>query len=292
MMINRSRITVVQTTSIIGDVAANAALHCEHIRQAIAEQAEAVIFPELSLTGYTLRDLNFEVAIDPATDPRLQELRELSRAITIICGGVERAASGGVYNSAFVFEDGMCIHTHHKMYPPDYGIFEEQRYFLRGDTLSAFDSRRLGRMGVLVCEDLWHPSLPYLLAYQGAQCVITIAASPTRLAVGEAAKSDTPSNYTINSEHHIAYARLFGVYIVFANRIGVEDGVNFWGGSEIVAPDGSILARAKFFDEDSITGELDPNAVRHSREYSRHFLDENVRLTHSLLSVLVERSSS
>src|SRR5688572_22201677 len=128
MYLKRSRIALAQTTSVLGDVERNAQHHRELAQQAKAGGADAIIFPELSLTGYTLRDINYEVALDPRTDSRLVELREVSKDITIICGGVERAASGGVYNSAFLFEGGECRFTHHKIYPPTYGIFEEERY--------------------------------------------------------------------------------------------------------------------------------------------------------------------
>ena len=117
--------------------------------------------------------------------------------------------------------------------------------------------------------------------------IITIAASPTRLSVGESSESDIPTNYTINREHHSTYARLHGVYIAFVNRVGVEDGVNFWGGSEIVAPDGKVLKAASFFDESLATIDIDPDDVRHAREYSRHILDENVLLTHKILGEII-----
>lgn len=287
MYLKRSRIALAQTTSVLGDVERNVQHHREFAQQAKAGGADAIIFPELSLTGYTLRDINYEVALDPRTDSRLAALREVSKDITIICGGVERAASGGVYNSAFLFEGGECKFTHHKIYPPTYGIFEEERYFLQGTSVKVFDSEALGRIGLLVCEDLWHPSLPYLLAHQGAQCIIAIAASPTRLATGESGLSDIPTNYTINREHHSTYARLHSVYVTFVNRVGVEDGVNFWGGSEVVAPDGSVAACAKFFDEDVLYVDLDPDKVKHARQQSRHMLDENLFLTHKILGSML-----
>ncbi len=278
-MLNTSRIALAQTTAVLGNVAANAANHISLAKQAITEKADAIIFPELSLTGYTLRDLNLDVALDPTTAEVLSELRSLSKKITIICGGVDRSQNGGLYNAAFVFEGGELIHTHRKIYPPTYGIFEEQRYFLPGNTVRAFDSKKLGRIGVLVCEDLWHPSLPYLLAYQDAQLIITIAASPTR--IGEVKDTDdatAPTNYHINREHHSTYARLFSVYMAFVNRVGVEDGVNFWGGSEVVAPSGDVIKRASFFQEDIIIADIDPNAIARSREFSRHMLDEDILL--------------
>lgn len=287
MYLKHSRIALAQITSVLGDVERNAHIHEELARKAKSEGADAIVFPELSLTGYTLRDINYEVALDPRTDPRLAPLRELSKDITIICGGVERAHSGGVYNSAFLFEGGQCKFTHHKVYPPTYGIFEEERYFLQGSSVKVFDSEVLGRIGLLVCEDLWHPSLPYLLAHQGAQCIIAIAASPTRLATGEASASEIPTNYTINREHHSTYARLHSLYVTFVNRVGVEDGVNFWGGSEVITPDGSVAAHAKFFDEDLLYVDLDPEKIKHARQQSRHMLDENLLLTHKILGDIV-----
>ncbi|MDP4219720.1 MAG: nitrilase-related carbon-nitrogen hydrolase [Bacteroidota bacterium] len=283
MFLKRSRIALAQCSAVLGSVEKNAKNHLELSIKAKNEGADAIIFPELSLTGYTLRDLNNEVALDPRNSPLLNDLRELSKEITIICGGVERSKTGGVHNAAFVFEGGKCIHSHHKIYPPTYGIFEEERYFLAGNTARVIESQKLGRIGVLICEDLWHPSLPYMLAYQGAQMIVTIAASPTKLGIGADNSSEVPQNYKINSEHHVAYARLFSLYLAFVNRVGVEDGVNFWGGSEIVSPNGDILQRASFFDNDLIYVDIDPNAVLHAREYSRHMLDENLLLTQQLL---------
>jgi predicted amidohydrolase len=290
MFLKKAKIALAQTSAVLGDVKKNVEHHIELSGKARSAGADAIIFPELSLTGYTLRDLNNEVALDPMNSSLLQELRQLSKEITIICGGVERSKSGGVHNAAFVFEDGECKHTHHKIYPPTYGIFEEERYFLAGQNARVYESKKLGRIGLLVCEDLWHPILPYMLSYQGAQLIITIAASPTRLGSSEQSEDETPTNYKINSEHHVAYARLFSVYMAFVNRVGVEDGVNFWGGSEIVAPGGEIIKRASFFDEDLVYADINPNAVLHAREYSRHMLDENLLLTQQLLAETITTS--
>lgn len=287
MLIKPAKLALAQIDCVLGNVARNVEIHVGQIERAIAEKADAIIFPELSLTGYTLRDLNFEVALDPSTARVLDPVRKLSNEITIICGGVEEDKNAAVFNAAFVFEDGELIHTHRKLYPPTYGIFEEMRYFSRGNDLFAFDSHRLGRIGVLVCEDLWHPILPYVLAQQGAQLIVTIAASPTRLDTGDDALVTTaPQNYTTNREHHATYSRLLGVYLAFVNRVGVEDGVNFWGGSEVMQPSGEPCVVAKFFDPDICFADLDPSQVRQARQLSRHFLDEDRLLTQKLISRL------
>ena len=287
MKLKSGRIALAQLAPVLGAVERNVELHAEWCRRAIAGGASAIVFPELSLTGYTLRDLNFESAVSLGA-PVLAPLKALSQKITIIAGAVERDTRGAVYNAALLFEDGEVRHTHRKIYLPTYGIFEEGRYFSAGRAAEAIGSERLGTIGLLVCEDLWHPALPYIQALGGAQLLVTIAASPTRLDTGgTAAASSVPEIYRINREHHAAYARLLGCYVAFVNRVGVEDGVNFWGGSELVAPSGETVVRATFFEEDLIFADLDPNLIRHARQASRHFLDDDPLLTQHLLAKLL-----
>jgi predicted amidohydrolase len=291
MFIKPSRLALAQTTAVLGDVAANVQRHVEIAKRALADNASAVVFPELSLTGYVVRDLNFELALRLREDPpELRPLLELSNEITIICGAIEEDDRGAVYNTALCLEDGKILHVHRKLYPPTYGLFEERRYFSDGSQLMAFDSRRLGRIGVVVCEDFWHPAVPYILAHDNAQLIIAIAASPTRLDTGEDALSSVESqNYVVNREHHATYARLFGAFVAFVNRVGVEDGVNFWGGSEIVSPSGEPILRCADFDEDLRTVDIDPAQVRLARQLSRHFLDDDPRRTLQLLYRVLER---
>ncbi|HEX5315540.1 MAG TPA: nitrilase-related carbon-nitrogen hydrolase [Candidatus Kapabacteria bacterium] len=287
MLLKSSQIALAQIAPVLGDINRNVELHASCCERAIERGATAIIFPELSLTGYMLRDLNFECALRMDAEV-LAPIKKISKKITIVAGAVEADARGAVYNSALLFENGEIAHTHRKVYPPTYGIFEEGRYFSNGSSAGSFASDRMGQVGLLVCEDLWHPALPYIQALNGAQLLITIAASPTRLDSGEtAAHSAVPENYTINREHHAAYARLLGCYVVFVNRVGVEDGVNFWGGSEVVAPSGETIARAKFFEEDLVIAEVDPAQVRQSRQRSRHFLDDDPLLTQNLLARVI-----
>src|SRR6185436_5169942 len=132
MLLKSSRIALAQTSSVLGDVARNVERHVELIERAIREKADAVIFPGLSLSGYTVRDLNFDIAIRADSSLVLDPMRKLSKKITIIAGGVEEDGRGAVYNSSLLFEDGEVKHVHRKVYPPTYGIFEEGRYFTSG----------------------------------------------------------------------------------------------------------------------------------------------------------------
>lgn len=267
------KVSCAQIAPALGDIEKNIKLHLKYIDKAIARKADMVVFPELSLTGYSVKDLNLELALNPYTTPLLKPLREKSKKITIVCGGIEEDENFGIYNSAFYIEDGAVKFTHKKVYPPDYGMFEEIRYFSRGKEADVHDTK-FGKLGLLVCEDLWHMSLPLLQALKGAKIIIGIAVSPTRLALNS--KSKVLKNYEINSEQHRAYARLLSLYLVFCNRVGYEDGVNFWGGSEIVDPFGTVDKVAKFFDEDLITSEINMNSVKRARQLARHFLDEDV----------------
>lgn len=270
-----------QISPFLGDVEKNLEKHLTYIDRACEEGATLVVFPELSLTGYTLRDLTSEVALRP-DDTMLDPLRERSQRCTIICGGVEEDDRFGLYNSAFIFDRG-TVTTHRKMYPPDYSIFEEGRYFLDGKKVTCIDTS-VGRLGILVCEDLWHISVPLLAAMDRAECIVAIAASPTRLASGEPV-----TNQTINSENHRVYARLLQSYILFVNRTGFEDGVNFWGGSELVNPIGEVVAAASVFHETMIYAEMDTGLLRRARQQARHFLDEKPELMLSELQRMLRK---
>jgi NAD+ synthase (glutamine-hydrolysing) len=269
----RCRAAIGQLDSRVGDLAYNVRRQADEAEKALAAGASLIVFPELSLTGYTLRDLAWEIAVDPAVSESLRPLRDLSRKISIATGLVESGPGHGLYNAAVFFEDGEVKHIHRKVYLPTYGMFEEGRYFSPGTDVRAFDSKH-GRFGMLVCEDAWHLTIPYLLALDGAEALLCLTASPTR--VGGDAK--TLDNATVNHEHHRTYARLLNVYTLFSNRVGFEDGVNFWGGSVITAPDGEHLAAAELLREAQIVGELDSAEVRRARRFSRHFLDERPEL--------------
>ena len=262
-------IAVAQIDTTLGDLKKNVAKHVEFTRKAKSSGADLVVFPELSLSGYSVKDSSWDVAIRTSDAKFLNGLLDESRDIAIICGGVEESSSYGIHNSAFLFDRGTLTSVHRKLYPPTYGMFEELRYFSPGSSARAFESS-VGRLGVLVCEDLWHLPLSYLLAQDGAEVIIGIAASPTRLSGADAV---LPTQQ-VNSEQHKTYARLLSTYVVFCNRVGYEDGVNFWGGSSILAPNGDIVAEAKLFGEEMIYAEIDRNEIRRARRLSRHFLDD------------------
>lgn len=268
------KIAIAQIDPVLGNFHKNVEKHVDFCQRAKDAGAGLVVFPELSLTGYSIKDMNWELAINLDKDVSvLEPLIEMSKSVSIIAGGVEESSSFALYNSAFLFEEGSVRCVHRKTYPPTYGMFEEMRYFNSGRSVKAVDSK-VGRLGVLICEDLWHISLPYILAKDGANIIIALVASPTRLGGNE----KQLQTERVNAENHKTYARLLTTFIAFCNRTGYEDGVNFWGGSSVVGPDGEVDAQAKLFDEDLIIATVDDAEIRRARRFSRHFLDEEIGL--------------
>ncbi len=264
-------IALAQIDPVLGDLARNIDKHLEFIERARVAGASLVLFPELSLSGYSVRDLHWDLAVNVRKLPSVfDRLLKASHGILVLAGGVEESSSFAIHNAAFLFEEGNVRTVHRKTYPPTYGMFEELRYFSPGTSVRAFDTS-LGRIGVLICEDLWHPSLPYILAQDGAELIATLVASPTRVTGAE----EKLQMASLNTENHKAYARLLSAYIAFCNRVGFEDGVNFWGGSEVIGPGGRVVVSAPLFEEQLILAKIDEEEIRRARRLSRHFLDEN-----------------
>jgi NAD+ synthase (glutamine-hydrolysing) len=265
------RIAVAQIDVRVGDLRHNLLRHIEYAEQARDKHADVVVFPELSLTGYSLRDLTGECSQRALAElSEFGTLQKLSHDIRVIAGGVEESDDFRLYNAAFLLDRGALTTVHRKIYLPTYGMFEENRYFLPGVSARTFGGPG-GRWGTLICEDLWHISLPYVLAQDGAEIITGIAASPTRLG-GDA--DGEPAVANVNLEHHKSYARLLSCYVIFCNRVGFEDGIGFWGGSSVVKPDGAVDQRAPFFDEDLLVADIERDEIRRARRDSRHALDE------------------
>src|SRR6185369_9256604 len=156
----------------------NMALVEAAIEKGISEGAQLVVFPELALTGYFLKDLVPDVALG-LDAPQIQRLKLLSRRISIAIGLVEVTSDYRFFNTALYLEEGEILQVHRKVYLPTYGLFDEQRYLARGEHFRAFDTR-FGRVGMLICEDMWHLSAPYILAMDGATTLICLSSSPGR----------------------------------------------------------------------------------------------------------------
>ena len=265
-------VALLQIKPKLGRVQDNLALIREQVEQAISQQADLAVLPELALTGYFLKDLVPEVALT-LDSPELVELKELSRRISIAVGFVEVTADYQFYNSAAWFEDGELKHLHRKVYLPTYGLFDEQRYLGRGDRFRAFDTK-FGRVGLLVCEDMWHLSAPYLLAMDGATTLVCLSSSP-----GRGVESMELGTATAWRNLTTAAARFLTCHVIYANRVGYEDGVGFWGGSHVVAPSGAVAAQAAEFEPALLLARCEDAALRRERICSPLVRDESLAIT-------------
>lgn len=267
-------IAVAQIDPRLGDVEANLGLYEEQMRAARGLGADLVVFPELSLSGYFLKDMVSSVAVR-LDSAEVKQLKRLSRGRALIAGLVEETDDFRFYNSAVYCEDGEVVHVHRKVYLPTYGLFDEGRYFARGDRIRAFDTR-FGRSATLICEDMWHPSSVYIAALDRAVLLYCPSTSPLRGISDDQEKDDNARYWErLNS----IYAQTFSLFLVHANRVGFEDGVGFWGGSEILDPGGARLAKAKYCEADLIAAEIDLKAARRQRLSSPLLRDEDVDLT-------------
>jgi predicted amidohydrolase len=280
------RVAVGQIAPTLGDLEKNLALHEQTARDAIGQSANLLIFPELSLTGYFLKDQVPSVALRPDA-PALRLFRELSQRVAIILGFVEEGSGHRFYNASAYFEGGEIRHIHRKVYLPTYGIFDEARYLAAGERVRAFDTA-LGRMAILICEDLWHPTVPAIAAWDGAEVIVCPSASPGR-GLGQAGPFQNASTWerTIRT-----CGDLLTSYVVYANRVGYEDGACFWGGSEVVEPSGEPLAKARYLEEELLLATLDPGSLRRARVANPLLRDERLDLTaRELTRILYARTT-
>ena len=278
------RIGIAQMAPKLGDLEANLGLYEERIRQARERQVDLLLFPELSLTGYFLRDMVPDVALK-LSSRRFHHLKQLSREVAFVVGLVEESSDFRFYNAAVYLEGGEIRHVHRKVYLPTYGMFDEQRYFARGDRIRAFETR-FGRMALLVCEDLWHLSSAYLAALDGALAVLCPSASPLKGMREDQPIDDNARYWEMLNQ---SYAETLGLFLVYANRVGFEDGVGFWGGSEIVDPFGSRVSKGRYYDEDLVVGEISFESVRRKRTMAPLLRDEDLDLTINELMRIRER---
>ena len=270
--VGTARIAIAQCAPALGAFERNVAMHREWVARAKAQGAHLVVFPELALTGYYLKDLAADVAV-AADAAALEPVAELSADLDLCTGFVERAPDGRVFIAQGYFRGGALVHVHRKAYLPTYGIFDDGRYFAPGDRFETFEGA-LGRTGIAICEDFWHVSGPYLLATGGALLLLCPSASPGR-GIAEGGDLGTAESYRLMDRF---YAQNLTSFVVFANRVGHEDGIGFWGGSEIIAPNGAVLARGPEFAEALVVADCDPALAHRERLRNPLLRDEREAL--------------
>ncbi len=285
------KLALAQFAPRLGDVDANLKRILDLAAQAHKQSADLAIFPELALTGYYLKDLVTDVAVRVTLDdPRVAKLAAASREMDLIVGLAEEDTRHRYYISAVYFSRGQIARIHRKVYLPTYRLFDDARFFASGDSLRAFDTR-FGRMGMMICEDAWHISTPYVLWMDGADFLVDISASP---GYGVSKDASTGSDQTLASGASVnaflrAYAELMTIFVFYCNRVGMEDGIAFWGGSRAIAPNGEPIVCSPDFEESLTITEIDTDALRRARLSLPVLRDEQRELVRHELGRVAKR---
>jgi predicted amidohydrolase len=282
------RIALAQIAPRLGMLDENLARHHEIIDEARHQAAGLIVFPELGLTGYLLQDLAAEVAMR-LDDPRLATLASAAKDLSVIVSFVEESGDHRLFIAAALLEDGRIVHVHRKLYLPTYGLFDERRFFAAGDLLRAVPSRLGAGIGLAVCEDFWHLSVPQILALDGAQILVNVSSSPGR----DLAATNEVGLGTATSWRNLmrTYAQLTTSFVIFCNRVGVDESISFWGGSEVIAPSGESVFSAPFFEEGLFMAEISLADVRRERIGLPLLRDERPELhVRELARIVAERA--
>lgn len=278
------KVVLAQAAPRLGNIKKNLELHLKTIDWARREKADLVVFPELSLTGYKLRDLVETVAADPERSKEIRELKTLSRDVAIVFGFVEERASqkGLFYNSAAFCAKGRILHIHRKVFLPTFGMFEELRFFAPGRNFRVFDTP-WGKMGLMICRDFLHYNASYLLYAGGAETMIVISAAPGRGLSGGGGFASSRM-WELMGE---AMGRFSQAFVLYCNRVGLEDGAAFAGGSFVFDPMGRRLAQAAYFEPELLIQDLDLNRIRKARKNWPFKRDDKPEVTLEALQRIV-----
>ena len=266
------RVALAQIAPALGAIERNRSLHLEFIEKARHAGAHRVVFPELSLTGYHLLDQAPEVALTTA-DAFWEPIAAASRDLDVILGFVEQTHDYKFCNSMAYFRRGRLHHVQRKLNLPTYGMFQEGREFAAGERLRAFDAGD-ARLGILICEDLWHVTNAFLLAQDGADCIIGPSNSPSRGAKPERGIG----SLLVWRELLQVMAQFQTCYVVYVNRVGNEDGLNFGGGSFVVDPFGRVVDGLPGLEEGLLCIDLQAEVLRRSRTAYPLLRDERLDL--------------
>lgn len=245
----RLRLGLAQMNPTVGDISGNLAHIKDMIGHARSEQADLVAFPELALTGYPPEDLLLKPTFIDRNLKALEELVSFAPDLLVLVGFVDR--QDDIYNAAAVLYGGKIIGIYRKQYLPNYGVFDENRYFQEGTESPVLEFRSV-RIGINICEDIWYPKGPlYTQTLVGdAECIVNLSASPFHAGKREVREGMLKTRAADNA-----------CYIAYVNMVGGQDELVFDGQSLVIGPEGEIESRGKAFQEDFLITELDLDQV-------------------------------
>ena len=277
------KVAIAQIAPHLGDMEKNLDIHVNLVERAQKNKVNLLVFPELSLTGYTLQDFVPDVALRPDESPVFQRLKQLSKGISLVVGFVEERERGLFFNSAAYLSEGKILHIHRKVFLPTYGMFEELKFFGQGKNFLTFTSP-FGKAGLMICYDFLHYGAGYLLFAGGSEIVIIPSAAPGR---GVSGKDGWESSHMWELMGE-SLSRFSTSFVIYANRVGFEDGKSFAGGSFIYNPGGKLLAKASYGDEEFMVTEIDLNEILTFRKKWPYKRDEKPEIILEALKRVVK----
>ena len=287
------KVVACQTNPTLLDVQANLEDVIARIHRGKEKGAQLIVFPELALTGYFVGHRYHEAAL--RLDSReIQRLVAATKGTAAVVGFIEESPAMNFYNSALVATDGRIAFAYRKLNLPNYGVFEERKYFASGKRVPVFKLHDL-TIAIFICNDMWHPAVPYLGICQKADVFVAI--------LNSAAESMGREFSNIESWEIIGkfYSRVFGIYNILVNRVGEESygekepspvetasdpgppqrfHCRFWGGSEIVNPFGLAEAKAAMYQEDELVGEISRDLLRRKKIILPYLRGDDPYFTH------------
>ena len=294
------KVAIYQTSPILLNLQTNLDNVLQKIHEGKENGAQLIIFPELALTGYFVGQRYHEVALRMDSG-EIQKIVSATKGTAAVVGFIEESLSMNFYNSALVAIDGKLLFAYRKLNLPNYGVFEERKYFSPGKRVPVFRLHNMN-ISIFICNDLWHPSLPYLGVAQKADVFVTLFNS------SQGSMGTEFSNIESWGIINKFYSRVFGIYNLCANRVGEEawnerdsmlaiehpqDGAplaktlenikvpfKFWGGSEIINPFGQQIAKAALYEKDAIFGEISKDLLRQKRILLPYLRNDDPFFTH------------
>ena len=251
-MVRKFRLALAQINTTVGDIPGNTARIIEYMNRAREAGADLVAFPELAVTGYPPEDLLFKTSFLEANEAAMREIVSVSQGIAVVVGYVETGPD--ISNAAAVGYDGRLVDTYRKMYLPNYGVLDEDRYFRRGETCPVYTINGTG-VGVSICEDIWYPVGPIAVQREaGAEVIVNINGSPFH-AGKQSYREKMIATRAADNELIVAYL----------NLVGGQDELIFDGSSLVCDASGEAIARGPAFDEALVVVDLDVESVFRSR---------------------------
>jgi predicted amidohydrolase len=266
------KLGIAQIAPVFGEVQTNLE-NMIGIMQKHKGKADLLVFPELSLTGYDLKNQLYDVAIKPDSK-EINRVCEASKDIglNVVFGFVEKGLGDQIYNSSIMIKDGHVSSIQRKIYPTNYGVFEEGKYFAKGKKVHV-DEIDSFKTSMLICNDLWHPSLPHIAAHHHISLLIGLINSPEG---GLGSKYSSSVGWERLGKF---YAGVYGCYVALVNRVGTEKDIMFYGNSKVIDPYGTIIAQCPYGEESVQICDIEYQAVKEVRTLLPIIRDEDVHLT-------------